>query len=153
MPFTVASRARDYHLLPPSSARGRCAARYVRGSQMSPDLATTGELLVRIRQGDRAAREALMRRFLPILTRWARGRLPGYARDLAQTDDLVQDTLTATLAHLNDFEIRREGAFLAYLRRALLNRVRDEIRRVRVRPVRENMDSEIADHRRSVAEQ
>ena len=93
-----------------------------------------------------------MARYLPILRRWARGRLPAYARDLAQTDDLVQDTLVAALARLNEFEIRREGAFLAYLRSAFLNRMRDEIRRVQRRPVRQALDSEIADHRRSVVE-
>jgi len=128
-------------------------ARYVWTPQMAPDLGTTGELLLRIREGDVAARDALIARYLPILTRWARGRLPAYARDLAQTDDLVQDTLVAALARLNEFEIRREGAFLAYLRTAFLNRMRDEIRRVQRRPVREVMDSEIADHRRSVVEE
>jgi RNA polymerase sigma-70 factor (ECF subfamily) len=121
--------------------------------QMAPDLGTTAELLFRIRKGDLAAREALTARYLPILKRWARGRLPAYARDLAQTDDLVQDTLVAALAHLNEFEIRREGAFLAYLRSAFLNRMRDEIRRVQRRPVREALGSEIADHRRSVVEE
>src|SRR5262245_55533529 len=120
---------------------------------MARDLATTAELLARIREGDLSARETLIGRYLPILQRWARGRLPGYARDLSQTDDLVQDTLTATLKQLHRLEIRREGAFLAYLRRALLNRIRDEIRRVRRHPVREDMDSQIADHAPSVVEQ
>jgi len=120
---------------------------------MAADLETTSELLALIRQGDLAARDVLMRRYLPILTGWARGRLPSYARDLAQTDDLVQDTLRAALNHLDEFELRREGAFLAYLRRSLLNRVRDEIRRVRRGPFREAMDDVVADKRRSVVEE
>ena len=120
---------------------------------MAADLEQTSELLERIRRGDSSAREALMRRYLPILTGWARGRLPNYARDLAQTDDLVQDTLQAALTHLPEFELRREGALLAYMRRSLLNRVRDEIRRVRRRPPREAMDECVADQRRSVVEE
>jgi RNA polymerase sigma-70 factor (ECF subfamily) len=117
------------------------------------DFEKTVHLLELIRQGDSSARERLIRRYLPILTRWARGRLPGHARDLDQTDDLVQETLVAALNHLNEFEVRREGAFLAYLRRALLNRIRDEIRRVRRRPIREAVDPDLADQRRSVLEE
>lgn len=113
----------------------------------------TVHLLELIRQGDSSARERLIGRYVPILTRWARGRLPGHARDLAETADLVQDTLIATLGHLNEFEVRHEGAFLAYLRRALLNRVRDEIRRVGRGPVRETLDPDFADRRRSVVEE
>jgi RNA polymerase sigma-70 factor, ECF subfamily len=117
------------------------------------ELETTAALLALIRQGDAAARERLVRRYLPILRRWARGRLPAAARDLAETDDLVQLTLIRALSHVKDFEPRFEGAFLSYLRRALLNSVRDEIRRVRRRPRREPLDPEMEDPRPSVVEQ
>jgi RNA polymerase sigma factor (sigma-70 family) len=106
-------------------------------------LETTASLLARVRQGDVAARERLLGRFLPALERWAHGRLPYRARDLAETDDLVQNTLLRALDHLNGFEPRREGAFLAYLRRILLNQVRDEIRRVGRRPVREDLQEDL----------
>ena len=72
------------------------------------------------RAGDQRARERLVSRFLPILRNWATGRLPGGARDLAETDDLVQITLVRALDHIDRFEHRGEGAFLAYLRRILL---------------------------------
>ena len=36
--------------------------------------------------------DALLRRFLPLLQRWAHGRLPRQMRDLNETDDLVQVT-------------------------------------------------------------
>jgi RNA polymerase sigma-70 factor (ECF subfamily) len=52
-----------------------------------------------------------------------------WARDLADTDDLVQDTLLRTFKHLEHFESRGNGALHAYLRQAVLNRVRDELRR------------------------
>ena len=42
----------------------------------------------------------------------------------------MQETLAQTLRHINDFEPRHEGALQAYLRQALINRVRDEVRRV-----------------------
>lgn len=118
---------------------------------MPADLRTE-ELLFRLRGGDRSASDALMARYWPILRNWARGRLPSYARDLRDTEDLVQETLQSALAHLKDFEIQREGALLAYLRTSVLNRIRDEIRRVRRLPAREAMDPELADHRRSLVE-
>jgi RNA polymerase sigma-70 factor (ECF subfamily) len=87
-----------------------------------------------VRTGDDAALETLLGRYLQPLRRWASGRLPGWARDLRDTDDLVQDAVMATLRQLNGFESRKDGALHAYLRQAVNNRVRDEIRRVRRRP-------------------
>ncbi len=90
---------------------------------------STAVLLVRARAGDDVARTRLVQRVLPALQRWAHGRLPGYARAGLETDDLVQVALIRALDHLDDFTAMREGAFLAYLRRILLNSVRDELRR------------------------
>jgi RNA polymerase sigma-70 factor (ECF subfamily) len=93
------------------------------------DLETTATLLAQARAGDFSARDRLLRRYLPILKRWAHGRLPAPARDLCDTDDLVQVTLLRAFDQMNRFEPRREGAFMAYLRQILINKVRDEIRR------------------------
>jgi RNA polymerase sigma-70 factor (ECF subfamily) len=100
----------------------------------SQDLASTLSLLQRVRQGDAEALNELCRRHMPPLRRWARGRLPQWTRDLRDTEDLVQETLTQTLRHLDTFEPRHDGALQAYLRQALVNRVRDEVRRVSRRP-------------------
>jgi RNA polymerase sigma-70 factor (ECF subfamily) len=100
-------------------------------------LESTAELLSLVRGGDSDARERLVERFLPILRRWARGRLPQAARDLSDTDDLVQVALLRALDRVGEFEPRHEGAFLAYLRRIVLNSVRDELRRAGRRPGRE----------------
>ena len=56
------------------------------------------------------------------------GRLPRWARDLADTDDLVQDTLLRTFTKIEDFEPWC-GRAPGILRQAVLNRVRDELRR------------------------
>jgi RNA polymerase sigma factor (sigma-70 family) len=101
---------------------------------MPDDLLPTEQLLLRAGDGDTAALEALYGRYLPRLKRWAAGRLPAAARDLADTHDLVQDTLLQTFRNLHRFEIRGEGAFIAYLRRALLNRISNEVRRITRKP-------------------
>src|SRR4051812_6975751 len=93
----------------------------------------TEEVLRRIRGGDASAKHALYERCLPLLRRWAHGRLPAYARDIADTDDLVQVTLLRALNHLSEFEAERSGCFLAYLRQILLNEVRAEIRKRKTR--------------------
>jgi len=102
-------------------------------------------LLRRVRAGDAQARELLMRRYLPALRRWAHGRMPAYARDLDDTDDLVQVTLLRSLQHLNEFEAERPGAFLAYLRQTLLNEIRDQLRRHVRRPFHEAIDEALPD--------
>ncbi len=90
---------------------------------------STQELLHRIRAGDAGARERLLARYLPMLRRWAHGRLPAAARDLADTDDLVQATLLRAIGHLDTFRYEGSGCFLGYLRHLLLNVMRNEIRR------------------------
>ncbi|MDJ0652654.1 MAG: sigma-70 family RNA polymerase sigma factor [Xanthomonadales bacterium] len=93
------------------------------------DLTTTRELIARSNAGEVIARDLLAEKCLPVLTRWARGRLPKYGRDLSETDDLVQITLVRALNNLEDFEAKHPGAFLAYLRTVLLSVVKDEVRR------------------------
>jgi RNA polymerase sigma-70 factor (ECF subfamily) len=100
-------------------------------------------LLERVRAGDTAALNRLMDRYLPRISRWASGRLPQWARDLSDTDDLVQDTLVRSVANLEHFEARGEGALQAYLRGAVMNRIRDEIRRKRRLPAAGPLDSTI----------
>lgn len=95
----------------------------------TPDLESTRELIARSNSGDSSARDRLARRCLPILQRWARGRLPTYGRDLAETDDLVQITVARAFNNLEGFDARGQGAFLAYLRTILLSCARDEVRR------------------------
>jgi RNA polymerase sigma-70 factor (ECF subfamily) len=102
-------------------------------------------LLDRARNGDEQAMERLFERYLPRLQRWARGRLPSWARDLADTHDLVQDTLLRTFKKIDGFEYRGEGALQAYLRQALMNRVREELRRRSRRPDHTELDEEQVD--------
>ncbi len=109
------------------------------------DLESTASLLARVRSGVPQARERLAVRYLAVLRQWAHGRLPVRARDLIDTDDLVQDTLLRALDRVREFEPRREGSFLAYLRRILVNQIRDQIRRASRRPGHESVVDEIPD--------
>ena len=107
----------------------------MRDEATSPNpLESTLELLARVRGGDRDALERLFARCLPPLRRWARGRLPSAARGALDTQDLVQDTILNSLRRLDHFESRHEGALQAYLRQAVLNRIRDEARKYSRRP-------------------
>lgn len=90
---------------------------------------STAILIDRIQSGDDAARDQLFRKALPLLRRFARGRLPAWRRDLSETEDLVQVTLIRALNRIEDFDARGRGAFLAYLRTIMMNAVREEIRK------------------------
>jgi RNA polymerase sigma-70 factor (ECF subfamily) len=107
-------------------------------------LETTATLLSLIRGGDAAAKERLLSRIYRPLLRFAHGRLPARARDLTDTEDLVQVAMLRALDHIEGFDPRREGAFLAYLRNILLNLVRDEARRVGRRPGQEELGENLA---------
>jgi RNA polymerase sigma-70 factor (ECF subfamily) len=94
----------------------------------------TIELVLQARAGDRLALEALLERCLPPLKRWAHGRLPAAARGSLDTGDLVQEAAMHVLARLDKFEPRHVGAMQAYLRLSVINRIRDEVRRIGRRP-------------------
>lgn len=64
---------------------------------------------------------------------------------MAETDDLVQETLVSSLRGIAAFERRHAGAFHDYLRQGILNRLRDEIRRVQRRPEVAAEMGEVAD--------
>ncbi len=106
-------------------------------------LDSTAELLGRVHEGDPEAVERLLRTYGPLLARWAHGRLPAGSRGLSDTDDLVQVTLIRVLDRMQSFESRHPGAFLAYLRRSLLNNLRNEIRHAAHRPQGEPLDEEL----------
>jgi RNA polymerase sigma factor (sigma-70 family) len=110
----------------------------------APDPESSFDLLQRVRAGDDEALNRLLNRYIPALNRWARGRLPGWARDLSDTQDLVQDTVLVAMKHLQTFQPQREGALQAYLRQALMNRIRDELRRANRRPGRSELPEEMA---------
>src|SRR4030095_11270975 len=86
------------------------------------------------KQGDLRARDQLLARYLPRLKRWASGRLPMYARSLLDTSDLVQETLIRVLEGLHPIGGRGPGGFQAYVRQAVLNRIRDQVRHAARRP-------------------
>lgn len=94
----------------------------------------TAELLRLAKDGHAPSREQLMARYLPRLRRWAAGRLPMRARSLLDTADLVQETLIAVLEGLDRIEVRGPGGFQAYVRQAVLNRIRDQVRWAARRP-------------------
>lgn len=107
------------------------------------DPTDTVRLLGRAQAGDESALDALFARYGPELTRFAHGRLPRWARDLTDTPDLVQETLLQTFRQLGTFEWRGEGALRAYMRQAVMNRVRDELRRHHRHPQREALPDDV----------
>lgn len=93
------------------------------------DDTTTGELILRWQGGDRAALDRVFRRYLPALRRWAHGRLPAWARDEENTDDLVQETFVRAVQRMAQFRQERPGGLATYLRKTLHHRLIEEVRR------------------------
>jgi RNA polymerase sigma-70 factor (ECF subfamily) len=114
---------------------------------------STVYLIQRAKSGDRVALDRLFARYAEPLQRWTSGRLPKWARDIADTDDLVQETLLQTFKRIGEFEPRGPGALQAYLRQAILNRIREELRRKGRRPDATDLDGLEVDSQLSPLEQ
>jgi RNA polymerase sigma-70 factor (ECF subfamily) len=104
----------------------------------------TIELVIKARDGDRQAVEALLQRCLPDLRRWAHGRLPAAARSSLDTGDLVQETVLHVLRRLDTFQPRHVGAMQAYLRQSVINRIRDEVRKIGRHPAPTELPDDLA---------
>lgn len=128
MSLAAALPATPLAIRPPARRRTVLESACSRWPTEPMQVEATELLLRRIRAGDAGARQALYDRCLPLLLRWAHGRLPHYARSASDTEDLVQTSLLRALRHLEEFQASGSGAFLAYLRQILLNEVRREIR-------------------------
>jgi RNA polymerase sigma-70 factor (ECF subfamily) len=113
----------------------------------------TIELVVRARSGDRQAVEALLQRSVPQLKRWAHGRLPPAARNNLDTGDLVQETVLHVLRRLDTFQPHHVGAMQAYLRQSVINRIRDEVRRIGRHPASCELPDDMASEEPSPEEQ
>jgi len=111
----------------------------------SSDPEPTVELLTRVKTGDNEALDHLLRRCLPALKRWTHGRLPSFARGTLDTDDLVQESVFSALGQIDGFEPRHTGAFQGYLRKAVQNRIHDEVRKVGRRGVAEELPADQSD--------
>ena len=109
-------------------------------------------LLRKAQAGDGVALERLLERQLPGLYRWARGRLPRWARDISDTADLVQETVLHTIRRIGSFDPRHRHALQSYLRQAILNRIRNEYRRLGRRPPPEVLGDSEADRHESPLE-
>jgi RNA polymerase sigma-70 factor (ECF subfamily) len=110
---------------------------------------TTHRLLERARSGDAEALNELFARHIPTLRRWATGRLPQWTRDITDTQDLVQETVLQVFKRVESFEPRGAGALQAYLRQAVMNRIRNELRNKGRKPSFEMLDEEAPGDRTS----
>jgi RNA polymerase sigma-70 factor (ECF subfamily) len=113
---------------------------------------STLHVLERARAGDELAARTLIERALPSVRRWAHGRLPRYARLDADTEDVVQDAFLRTLKRIERFQHRTVGGLQAYLRQAVINRVRDLIRGSKRRGLERGVDAEPRDWKPSPLE-
>ena len=103
------------------------------------------ELLRRAQAGDSQAINRLFSRYLPPLRHFAHRRVPPWARNGVDTGDLIQDTMFQAFKRLKFFQPRQDGALLGYLRRSLLNRIRDQFRHAARHPANVELDPMTAD--------
>lgn len=132
----------------PNITRGSVLSRYHRHVPMEDrtlETDATLPLLRRARDGDADALDRLIARYIPSLERWAHGRLPGWARGVLETGDLVQEAAIQVFKRIGEFDYRGEGSLHAYLRQATMNRIRNEIRAAGRRPASDVLDDGLRD--------
>jgi RNA polymerase sigma factor (sigma-70 family) len=112
-------------------------------SSLPPAAESSFELVIRAREGDHEALDALLARYDPRIRRWAHGRLPKVARGASETNDLVQDTLMKVYQKIHQFEPRHPGAFQGYVWTTLWNCIRDAARKHRRAGVTDSLDDDI----------
>lgn len=107
------------------------------------------DLIARARAGDSDACRQLVERSWRILRRHAHGKLPQRMRGFMGTEDLVQSVILRVLRKLDTFEPVGTGAFAAFAKKVLSNRLIDIGRGARSKhphePPPEDLSSPIAE--------
>jgi DNA-directed RNA polymerase specialized sigma24 family protein len=86
-----------------------------KGSSKPKD--STSELVARARRGDRVAGDEVAGREMAKLRRWARGKLPRFARDIRDTEDVVQDAMLRTFSRIDTLDVSKPGGLQSYARK------------------------------------
>jgi RNA polymerase sigma-70 factor (ECF subfamily) len=84
---------------------------------------------------DQIGWSTLIGSYLPRLRNFAERHLPPETRGALGPDDVVQDVVMRGMRHVQRFELRHEGALVAYLRASIRHRIVDEIRKAKRRPM------------------
>jgi RNA polymerase sigma-70 factor (ECF subfamily) len=93
------------------------------------DFESSFELVTKAKAGDTGAWDTLLARYRPRIFRWATGRIPGYARGFTDTEDIVQLAFIGLVNNLDSFDYRGEWSLQAYLRKSVVNEIRQQIRK------------------------
>lgn len=106
---------------------------------------STRSLVQRGRGGDHSAWETVFARITSRLRSWAHRRMPRATRGQDQTRDVVQDATIGVWRHVNRLDLRKPGDLEAYLREAVMNKIKDRARRVQREPLAVTIDAEFKD--------
>jgi RNA polymerase sigma-70 factor (subfamily 1) len=96
-------------------------------------LAQTAEQVRAAKEGSPSALDELFTRYLPEVRAIVAARMGKRLRELADQEDLVQESMRAAIAGLERFEHRSEGSFRHWLAVCVENAVRQEARRLNAR--------------------
>lgn len=104
---------------------------------------STRSLVQRGRAGDRSAWERVFGRIMSRMRSWAHFRMPQASRGLDQTRDVVQDAAMGVWRQMERLDLHEPGDLEAYVRQAVINRIRDGARRAQRQPTGVLLDSQI----------
>lgn len=107
-------------------------------------VADTNDLLRLARDGDQVAWQLLFEKYRGGLRGAAARKLPRQVRQWVDADDIVQEVFMSAVRLLPSLQFQHAGAFLAYLRRALTNRILDEVRRSIRKPSTVSLPPDVA---------
>lgn len=106
---------------------------------------STRGLVERGRKGDASAWETVFARITARLRFWTHRRMPPATRGQDQTRDIVQDAAMGVWRNVNTLDLRKPGDLEAYLREAVINRIRDRARRIQREPLLVSVDPDLKD--------
>ncbi len=98
---------------------------------MSQGMGHTLELLRRVRTGDRPSFNELLQRYQERLLERIRLMMGDKAREAAESEDFLQETLLETARSIDGLVIESEGQLLCWMTEVARNNIRDGIRKKR----------------------
>ena len=109
------------------------------------DFSLTRDQVQAAQAGDEAALDDLFRRYLPRVTRLVAARLGEQWAELANEEDLVQESFVDALKALRAGKLTTDGDFCNWMATCVQNNIRDQFRRAHAGKRDRNMERRPAD--------
>ena len=96
------------------------------------NFSTTAMLLRQLKEGNKSSSKELFALYQPAFLKWTHSRIPTQAKELMDSQDMVQNTLLLVFNSIDTIRTKIAISFFSYIRSIFINQSKQEIRQNKI---------------------